>query len=155
MANTLGNRRWISLLPIGFALWTLFVWGGRLRNLWQEPGPLADVSRWSLAGAIAFSAGGLLVLLTSLVRRPGIVRQAAVGALAGLTAVVWAIRAVDIAVGDHSIGFIVVHLVLAVVSVALAALAVWAVTGARQLGTNSGEMDPPLGSQEQSVAPVR
>ena len=41
---------------------------------------------------------------------------------------VWAVRAVDIALGDHSAGFIAVHLLLAAVSGALAAAAWRAVT---------------------------
>lgn len=155
MANTLDNRRWTSVLPVGFALWTLFVWGGRLRNLLQEPGPLADVSRWSVAGAVTFSAVGLAVLVFALSGGRGILLRAAVFALVALTFVVWAVRAVDIAAGDHSLGFIIVHLVLAVVSVVLGGLALWAVTIRRQSAVNSSAASSEPESQEQSVAPIR
>lgn len=116
-----------------FGGWTLFVWVGRLRNLVAEPGGVLDASRWSLIGSIAFTVGGVVVVTAALARwRRGSVGPVAkllwpaVVALAVLTVAVWSIRAVDIALGDHSIGFIVVHLVLAVVSIGLAAVAVTA-----------------------------
>jgi hypothetical protein len=52
-------------------------------------------------------------------------------ALAGWTVVVWIVRGVDIATGDHSAGFVVVHLALGVISIALAAVAVRSVAQLR------------------------
>jgi hypothetical protein len=115
------------LWPAAFAGWTLFVWGGRLRNLWLEPGPLSDVSRWSLAGALTFSILGL-ALVAALIS--GFGARVAVAALGLLSVGVWAVRGIDIALGDHSVGFIAVHLVLAVVSAALAWMA-WRSVGGR------------------------
>jgi hypothetical protein len=46
-----------------------------------------------------------------------------VGALAAWTVVVWVVRAIGIATGDHEAAFIAVHLVLATVSIALSAAA--------------------------------
>ncbi len=122
-----------------FGLWTLFVWGGRLRNLWLDPGGFAEASRWSLVGSIVFTLLGLAVVAVWLANRlgsasnsssgPGILRLV-LWPLAGLTTVVWLLRAADISLGDHSIGFIVVHLVLAVVSVGLAVISVAALTRA-------------------------
>jgi hypothetical protein len=106
-----------------FAGWTLFVWVGRIRNLAQEPGPIAEASRWSLLGSVAFTVLGLLLLATSASARLGSGRgplRPVVAALGALTTGVWVVRALDIALGDHSIGFVVVHLVLAVVSIGLA-----------------------------------
>jgi hypothetical protein len=37
---------------------------------------------------------------------------------------IWAVRGIDIAISDHGAGFVVVHLVLAAVSIALS-VAVW------------------------------
>jgi hypothetical protein len=55
-------------------------------------------------------------------------RRAVLG-LAGWTLGVWVVRAVDIAfLSDHGAAFVIVHVVLAVVSVALALLAARAVT---------------------------
>ncbi len=124
-----------------FAAWTLFVWVGRLRNLWQEPGPLADVSRWSLVGSIIFSVLGAVVLGLWFAGKRGQLRVA-VGALAAFTTVIWVIRAVDIAIGDHSVPFIVVHVVLAVVSIALAMLSLRSVFADSQVGASS-EADEP------------
>lgn len=129
-----------------FGGWTLFVWVGRLRNLVAEPGGLLDVSRWSLVGSIAFTVGGAAVVAAALARwrqgplgRAGQLLAPAVLALGALTVVVWLIRAVDIALGDHSIGFIVVHLVLAVVSIGLAAAAATQVTGRNRRGLDSAD----------------
>ncbi len=120
------------LVVAGFSLWTLFVWGGRLRNLWLEPGGFGSAGRWSLYGALAFTTLGLAVLAVWSTGRfgPGSSRfgstsaqRLAVLALAALTAVVWLIRGVDIALGDHEAAFIAVHVVLALVSVSFAAAA--------------------------------
>lgn len=121
-----GTNRLASapVVVLVFALWTLFVWGGRLRNLWLDPGGFAEASRWSLVGSIAFTTLGLGVLGLWLARRfrpesSGLLRPA-IWALAALTTGVWLLRGVDIALGDHELGFIVVHVVLAVVSIGLA-----------------------------------
>lgn len=114
-------------LPLAFAVWTLFVWVGRLRNLIREPGPLADASGWSLVWSLAFTTLGLALVGALVLRRSGRVPVAvgwAVAALGALTVVVWVPRAVDIALGDHSVGFVVVHVVLAAVSIGLA-VAAW------------------------------
>lgn len=132
-------------MPLVFAGWTLFVWGGRLRNLAQEPGPIGDASRWSLVGSVAFTLLGLaLVAATVLVARSGRGRGRApssirpvLAPLVVLTIVIWLLRGVDIAIGDHSVGFIVVHLVLAVVSIALA-VASWRAVGPRAVGDSEG-----------------
>ncbi|MEM9564448.1 MAG: hypothetical protein AAGA93_17630 [Actinomycetota bacterium] len=128
--------------PLAFAAWTLFVWGGRLRNLIQEPGPLADVSRWSLVASIVFSVLGLAVTavaaLAARSRAVAALLTAAVAALGSLTVAVWVPRAIDIALGDHDPGFVVVHVVLAVVSIVLAGLAL--VTVRRRTGAGSGQL---------------
>ncbi len=125
------GRRPLAILLFG--LWTLFVWGGRLRNLWLDPGGFGSASRWSLIGSFAFSILAIAVVSLWLLGWFGQPRFAGptsrflrpvVLALAGLTTVVWVIRGVDIAIGDHEIAFIVVHVVLAVVSIGLAAVAV-------------------------------
>lgn len=130
--RTLAHRVAVPL----FAFWTLFVWGGRFRNLAADPGGLSEASRWSLAGAVIFPLLALAVLCLLVVGsgpRIGLTRnpvrplmppaRALVIVLAGLTAAVWLVRAAAIAVADHSVGFVVVHLVLAAVSIGLAVLA--------------------------------
>jgi len=120
--------------PLLLALWTLFVWVGRMRNLVQEPGPLLDAGRWSLAASVLFTVLGLTLLAGLAARGLGsdgspLARASAAVtvALAGLSVVVWLVRGVDIALGDHSAAFVAVHLVLAAVSISLAGLAVLAV----------------------------
>jgi hypothetical protein len=111
--------------------WTLFVWGQRVANVLGDDaldgGEVAV--RLALAGsfvvlAVAVAVG---VLLAGQTRPRGL--AALVRLLAGWTVVVWAWRAIDIAAGNWSVAFVVVHLVLAVVSVVLAVLAWRAVTG--------------------------
>lgn len=117
----------VVVTALALGAWTLFVWVGRLRNLAAEPGSIFDASRWSLVGSVAFTVLGLAVAAWALALwsgRANRVLAPAVGALAALTIGVWLLRAVDIAAGDHSVGFIVVHLVLAVVSIGLALAAV-------------------------------
>jgi hypothetical protein len=126
-----------------FAAWTLFVWTGRLRNLVAEPGDLLEASRWSLVASVAFTGLGLAVVAAALVRWSG--RGAdrlavAVAPLAALTVGVWLVRAVDIALGDHGAGFIAVHLVLAVVSIGLAAAASVSLRRGGAAGTSTGRL---------------
>lgn len=133
------------VLPLVFAGWTLFVWVGRIRNLAQEPGPIGEASRWSLVGSIAFTALGLLLLaaLGAARVRPGsLPLRPIVGALAVLTTGVWVVRAVDIALGDHTAGFIAVHLVLAVVSIGLAAASWLALRPTDPGGSEGGGATP-------------
>ncbi len=102
------------------ATWSLFVWGGRLRNLINEPGGLGELSsadRWSLAGSLLFGLLALASLVTLVVAARLTIVPA--GMLAALSVIVWAYRAVVIAGRDHSPGFILVHTVLAGVSIGL------------------------------------
>lgn len=99
--------------------WTLFVWGGRLRNLIRgdEDAPVSFVL------AVVFC-----VLATAVVGSWFLARRrhrVVVVALAGVTAAVWAVRGVQIALADHELGFIAVHTVLALVSIGLAGFAWW------------------------------
>lgn len=83
-------------------------------------------------------------------------RSSVVIVIAGLHAVVWVVRGVGIALGDRSIGFIVVHIVLAVVSVALAW---WLIARVRQSGeeaaaaglVNAGSVDE-MGDRRSSTS---
>ena len=106
---------------VALATWTLVVWAGRIRNAVAD-----DAGAGPVLLAVTFVALAVAVLLTRGDRR-------AVVALAAWTVAVWAVRAVDIALlSDHDTAFVVVHLVLAVVSVALAAAATAAVRSARR-----------------------
>ena len=97
----------LRLPSVQLALWTLFVWGVRIRN--------ADGSVGAIALSVALVGLAALVLLT---RSNGFV----VVLLAGTTILVWLVRLVDIVLlSDHGAAFKVVHTVLGLVSLVLAA----------------------------------
>jgi uncharacterized PurR-regulated membrane protein YhhQ (DUF165 family) len=104
-----------SLLLAG---WTLLVWLARLRNA-------ADEGVGSTVLAATFVVGAVAVLVRRRERTTALV-------LAGFTVAVWLVRGADIALlSDHGTAFVVVHLVLATVSIALASWVVADVTGRR------------------------
>ncbi len=102
-------------------VWTLLVWTTRIGNIWGDEG-LTDGEKWGRTG-LAVSFTMLAVAVGVAIYRRVTWLGPAVRLLAGWTVVVWAVRAVGIATGDHAAGFVIVHLVLAVVSCALAGLA--------------------------------
>lgn len=89
--------------------WTVLVWTTRVRNVLE-----GDDGAGALALPLAMTALAVFALLD---------RRRGVPALAGATVAVWAVRVPMILVRDHSAAFVAVHLVLAVVSVSLAAWA--------------------------------
>ena len=95
------------------ALWTVVVWGGRIRNA------VADDAG---AGALVVPAVFLLLAAAVLATRGW--NGFWVVALGSWTMAVWLVRAVDITfLSDHPGAFKAVHLVLAVISWSLAAWA--------------------------------
>jgi hypothetical protein len=111
---------------LSFAGWTVFVWLTRVRNA-------AGDDTLSTAGrTVAILFAGAIVALAlaagiALVRgrprwSPGAV--ALVRILAAMTVLTWAIRVPFLVVHDHSAAFVLVHAGLAVISIALAVLAV-------------------------------
>lgn len=104
--------------------WSLLVWTGRIRNIWADDSlsTAGQVGRTALA--LSFTVLALAALVTVL--RPASRRAStlAVDLLAGWTVAVWAVRVPGILLNDHEAAFMAVHVVLAVVSVALALLAV-------------------------------
>jgi hypothetical protein len=127
------SRRWSVLLIFG--LWTLLIWGTRIDNIWADAELATGAKWWRTALAASFVIAGVAVLVTTWrLRRAqttgsdSVIRMV-VGIAATWTTVVWIIRALAIAIGDHDMAFIVVHLVLAVVSIGLAA---WALVTVRR-----------------------
>ncbi len=105
----------------GLVVWTLFVWLTRVRNVVSDDDVGVAGQLWGLAISASFVVLACHVLwcMTRQRERLGV----ATLALAGWTVAVWIVRGVDIATGDHSAGFIAVHLALGLLSIALAALA--------------------------------
>ena len=95
-------------MPYLLAGWTVLVWAGRVRNIAAADGALIELIVPSV----------LVVLGVLTFARP---RQVA-PALALATAAVWLVRVPLLLVHDHSAAFVIVHLVLATVSLTLAVL---------------------------------
>ena len=105
-----------------FALagWTLFVWATRIRNALGDDELSGGSKALAVTVATLFTLGGLAVLVTAIRRRH---MTTAVRALAAFTIVYWPVRVVQIIAADHDAAFTLVHTVLGVVSVTLAAWA--------------------------------
>jgi hypothetical protein len=117
-----------------FAAWTLLVWATRLDNIWSDDALTTGdkVSRTLLALSFVAVAGLVITVAVRTFRRPpDVVDVRLVQVAAGWTIGVWVVRAVGIALADHEVAFVVVHVVLGVVSAALAVVAVRAVLASR------------------------
>ncbi len=120
-----------SAVSVGaFLVWTIFVWGiVRVRNIMGDADLTGSERTWPLVLAASLwvpAAVLLIVLVVTLIRKKPFAKGATVGvAVLGVwTTLVWMVRAFDIAlVSDRELPFILVHLVLAVISVGLAVLA--------------------------------
>jgi hypothetical protein len=102
--------------------WTFFVWTTRLANIWRDSSlDTGDkIGRTGLALSFTLLAVAVVIALWRRAPRATLV---SVGALAGWSVAVWVVRDARIVLADHDVAFKVVHTVLAVVSIALAALA--------------------------------
>ena len=107
--------------PLALVLWTLVVWGSRLRLLFGDPDETTATRTVGAITALVFVAAALAVgaaLLRSAARwNQVLVLFAAAGSI------YWLVRMVLILGRDHSVGFKVVHAVLATVSIGLAIMA--------------------------------
>jgi hypothetical protein len=103
---------------LAFGAWNAAIWLLRIRNIVRddELGIAARLA-WSVP-ALVFGLGGLVAL--SAWWRGGAVQARVVVVVALATVLYWPVRTALIVAGDHEPGFVVVHLVLAVVSMALA-----------------------------------
>lgn len=111
------------MLPAALAGWTTFVWGTRVRNIVRDGGG-------SISLLVALAVVALAVVVAVSLVRGGTPRWAVPG-LAAATVAAWAVRAPVILLGDHGAAFKIVHVGLALVSVALAAAA-WRSAGDRR-----------------------
>lgn len=125
---------------VALAGWTLFVWLTRIRNAWGDA-ELGAGQKWAATGLSLVFCGLAVAVLVALRRQLTTLWSVAVGALAALSVVVWVIRGTDIVLGDHSAPFKVVHAGLAVVSIALAVLAVGEVRATRTTAGSNRHTD--------------
>lgn len=125
--------------------WTLFVWVGRIRNALADD-ELATGERMAVLVLCASFLVPTLALVVSLLRNRGAVTEVGrwlVVALLGWSSVFWAWRVGGLLLGgDRGVGFVVVHAVLAVVSVTLWAISLWAITDSSVAERNSEEIAP-------------
>lgn len=109
----------------GFGVWSTLVWATRIRNIWGDVLLSTDEKAMLTVVALVFVGLGIGVFFVGISLRRWFPQRSdviAVGVLGGWTLGVWASRVIDIAFGgDHEVPFIVVHVLLAIVSVGLAA----------------------------------
>jgi len=112
----------MRLLWIAVA-WTAVVWVGRIRNVLGDDDLSGGARSWRIVVAVVFLVLAALLATVALGRwhrRPlGSTRLVAVFCL--WTIVFWAVRGGGLLFADHDAGFKVVHTVLAVASIGLAA----------------------------------
>jgi hypothetical protein len=141
--SALGARLRTLTPVLALVAWTLFVWVGRVRNIVDDEALTGWSRIWRLGFALSFVvlgtvagvlALGRLVAGTRAWRSRGLWLVAV--SLAAYGALTWLVRGIDIALGNHSVGFKVVHVVLAVVSIGLGA---WVLGWARSTGWTAPE----------------
>lgn len=125
-------------LLVALGLWTLFVWATRIDNVLGQDDLTSAGRAARLALALSFTALGVALLVVAWRARgrelSGVERL--IVAVAALWTIgVWVVRGIGIAVGDHEAAFIAVHTVLAVVSIALAAVTLRSTTMPLRHGT--------------------
>jgi hypothetical protein len=133
-------------MVLAFALWTLFVWAGRVSNVLRDD----SLSAGGKAGRLGLAASFAVPALVLVLWRAGHWRTRTASsiavlatALAAWTVGVWVVRTIEIARHHHDAAFVAVHAVLAVVSVVLAGLAVRALAAERHV---EGEGEAPAAS---------
>jgi len=130
---------------VALSLWTLYVWSTRIRNAWGDD-DLSAGAAWAAtalsASFIAFAGATLAWAWTT--RRTGFppCTRYLLVPFAVWTTAVWAVRGADIALGDHDVAFVVVHVALGVISAALAWWAVSRLPGGRDERTGDGALSP-------------
>lgn len=120
MPDVTNRAKWLLIALCG---WTVFVWGNRISNAWSsttESTSAKVVSTALAATFLVFAAGGVLVLVRAWRRPVTAGMQRFLVLFAGWTTLVWCVRIVGILADDHGAAFKVVHVVLGLISIALA-----------------------------------
>lgn len=112
------------VLPL--LVWTLFVWSSRIRNIWGDD-DLSTTGQLIRTGIAVVFLSFAVVVGWGLWRRRGSAPsrrdRLVLGAFIVWTVGFWLVRGIGIIVDDHDAGFTVIHTILMVVSIAIAALA--------------------------------
>jgi hypothetical protein len=112
---------------LAFVVWTLYVWCTRIRNATADDALSSGARTFSVVLSltfVAFSVAAVVVLVRAWSRPLARLDALVLRAFAGWTVAVWVVRIPMIALDDRSVGFKVVHAVLGLVSIGLAAV-VW------------------------------
>jgi hypothetical protein len=136
--DTTARRTWWSV--VAFAAWTLFVWVGRIRNVWADASLDTTEKVGSSALATTFVVFASLTLVWAIrQRRAGLPPSTIylVGTFAAWTTGVWVVRSIGIWLHEHPVGFKLVHTVLAAISITLAVAAVRRLRSASEVDVKS------------------
>jgi len=123
---------------VALGVWSLFVWATRIDNVLAQDDLTGAGRAARLALALSFTAAGVAFLVVAWrARDRSLSRTEALVIDAGCwwTIGVWVVRGAQIALGDHDAAFIIVHAVLGVVSIALAAATIRSTTMPLRHGT--------------------
>ena len=148
MTNTVGRGtcprwrdRYAETVPLrhrvvlcAFVVWSVFVWGNRISNTLRSDESTASKT-FSTVLSIVLLVLAAAVLVVTIRSWRGVVRDTGGKVLIGagvVTVLVWLVRIPQIALADHDVGFVIVHALLGVVSIALAVPVVRIGTAARR-----------------------
>jgi hypothetical protein len=107
---------------LALAAWTAFVWTTRIVNVALDDDLSVLGAVAELIVPVGMTALAAHLAWVALARRDRL--AVVVGRLAAFTVIVWLVSVLSILLGGHGAAFVVVHTGLAVLSVALAVLAV-------------------------------
>ena len=110
-------------MVVATALWTMFVWGTRIRNIAGDDDMAGGEKAFGFVVCALFICAAI-VMLALLVARRWTSLRAVLPVFAIATVGWWVVRSVIIVVNDHSMAFRIVHIVLGLISSVLA-VAAW------------------------------
>lgn len=116
--------------------WTILLWVSRLRNVLRDDDLSGAGVAWRVAVVVVFVGLAGAVIVAMRTGRPPL--RETVSALVGWTVAFWLVRGTGILLDDHDTSFKVVHTVLMVVSIGVAAWAARAVLGTPSPDTHPG-----------------
>jgi len=115
--------RFLAFCLFGLAGWTLFVWGTRINNALGDAELSGGGKAFSIGLSVTLIALAVAAVVARLRRHPVAERIATIFAWVSIG--VWVIRLPMILIADHSVGFKVVHGLLGLVAISLAAIVLW------------------------------
>lgn len=103
-----------------FGGWNLLMWAQRAVNVLRDDSLTGGSKGAWMIPVVVFALGGALCVFAYFRGREAFALP--IKLLAGAAGLYWLVRAVQVVIGDRSAGFKAVHTVLALVTIALAAL---------------------------------